>query len=140
MPAIEWDDRMGIGLDPVDEQHRKLVELINAMADAVARGASRTEVSGFIRQFYDYTARHFQEEESLMDHFTYPQYFNQVRQHLDCSMQALEYHRRYLEEADFDPRELLDYIVRWFKKHTMGIDQTLAGYLRDRGVVGVAGD
>lgn len=133
MALIEWDERMAIGFYLVDQQHRELVVLINAMAEALEREASRSEVSRFIRRFYDYTTTHFQAEESLMDHETYPEYFNQVKEHLDCSLRALEYHRKFLEEDAFDLREFFDFIVHWFREHTMGIDQTLSRHLLERG-------
>jgi len=136
MPIIEWEESMSIGLYLIDEQHRELVALINNIHDAVERGASTTEVSRFIRRFYNYTVTHFQTEESLMDHETYPEYFNQVREHLDCSLRALEFHRKFIEEPDFDLKEFLSYIVEWFVHHTTGIDQTLARHLLERGLAG----
>jgi len=136
MPIIVWEDRMSLGLYLIDEQHKELVCLINNISDALERGAGTSEVSRFIRRFYNYTIEHFQTEESLMDHETYPEYFTQVREHLDCSMKALEFHRMFVENPDFDLRAFLDYIVEWFVSHTTGIDQTLAKHLLDRGLAG----
>ena len=129
MPIIEWDDSMGVGMYMIDEQHKELVALINAIADAVERGAGRDEVSRFIRRFFDYTMTHFRAEEALMDHETYPHYFQQVREHLECSQKAIEFHRRFMQEPDFEALELLEYIVTWFRRHTTGVDQTLVKYL-----------
>jgi hemerythrin len=134
MPIVEWDESMSIGLYLIDEQHRELVVLINNIGDAIERNASQAEISRFIRRFYNYTITHFQTEESLMDHATYPEYFTQVKEHLDCSMKAIEFHRRFVHDHDFDLKEFLDYIVSWFVKHTTGIDQTLAKHLLDRGL------
>jgi len=134
MAILEWDDSMAVGVYLVDEQHKELVVLINNIADAVQSGASVSEVSRFIRRFYNYTIVHFQTEESLMDHNSYADYFTQVREHLDCSTKALEFHRRFVEEAEFDLVEFLEYIVGWFRSHTTGIDQGLTEYLVARGL------
>jgi len=134
MPIIAWEDRMSVGLYLIDQQHRELVDLINALADAVERGAGRDEVSRYIRRFYDYTCTHFHTEESLMDHATYPDYFVQVREHLDCSLRALEFHRQFAQDPEFDLKGFLDYIVEWFVNHTVGIDQSLAKHLLERGL------
>ena len=134
MPIIAWEDRMSVGLYLIDQQHMELVDLINALSDAMERGAKREEISRSIRRFYDYTNTHFRTEESLMDHATYPEYFTQVREHLDCSLRALEFHRQFVEDPDFDPKVLLDYIVEWFVSHTVGIDQSLAKHLLERGL------
>lgn len=134
MAILEWDESMAVGVYLVDEQHKELVTLINNIADAVQSGASTSDVSNFIRRFYSYTIIHFQTEESLMDHATYPEYFTQVHEHLDCSMKALEFHRRFVEEKEFNLQEFLEYIVTWFRSHTSGIDQTLTEYVVRRGL------
>ncbi|MFP5222378.1 MAG: bacteriohemerythrin [Acidobacteriota bacterium] len=134
MPILEWDDSMAVGVYLIDEQHKELVVLINNIADAIQSGASVSEVSRFIRRFYNYTIVHFQTEESLMDHTSYPDYFAQVHEHLDCSMKALEFHRRFVEEDDFNLLEFLEYIVSWFRTHTTGIDQSLTEYVVRRGL------
>ena len=134
MPRLIWDDSMAIGLYVIDEQHKELVEIINSIHDALENGGNTTLVSRLIRRFYDYTTSHFVTEESLMDHMTYPFYFQQVREHLDCSMKALDFHRRFAQ-GGFDLREFLDYIVDWFVKHTTGIDQTLLPHLLERGLI-----
>jgi hemerythrin len=133
MAIIEWDESMETGVYMIDEQHKELVALINSIAGAVSRGAARDEVSRFIRRFFDYTMTHFRAEEALMDHEAYPYYFQQVREHLECSQKAIEFHRRFMQEPDFDALELLEYIVSWFRNHTAGVDQTLAKYLNPRG-------
>jgi len=135
MAILEWDDSMSVGVYLIDEQHRELVVLINNIADALQSGASVSEVSRFIRRFYNYTIVHFQTEESLMDHNSYADYFTQVREHLDCSTKALEFHRRFVEEDGFDLLEFLEYIVAWFRSHTTGVDQGLTEYLVGRGLI-----
>jgi hemerythrin len=134
MAIIEWEERMSVGLYLIDEQHKELVALINAIDDAVRRQAGRDEVSRYIRRFYSYTITHFQTEESLMDHSTYPEYFTQVKEHLDCSQKAIEFHRQFVENPQFDLKGFLDYIVEWFVHHTVGIDQSLADHLLERGL------
>jgi len=133
MPLIEWEERMNTGIEIVDTQHKELVRQINCLATFLDEGWSKSHVSRCIQDFFNYTEFHFKTEESLMDYSTYPDYFNQVREHLECSLNALEYHRKFLEEKDFDLREFFDYIVRWFLEHSMGLDQTLGEHLRTRG-------
>uniref|UniRef100_A0A7C4ABU8 Bacteriohemerythrin n=1 Tax=Fundidesulfovibrio putealis TaxID=270496 RepID=A0A7C4ABU8_9BACT len=132
MAIIEWQDSMAIGVYHVDRQHKELVVLINDIGDAVDRGAGRSEVSHFIRRFYDYTMTHFRDEEALMDHEAYPHYFQQVYEHLACAQKAIEFHKRFIEEKDFDLGEMLAYITKWFVDHTTGVDQTLAEYVVTR--------
>lgn len=129
MTALEWNDNMATGIPLVDKRHRELVALINDIARAVEGKADKTVISDLIRRFIDYTMIHFREEESLMDHLTYPDYFQQVYEHLDCSTKAVEFHKRFITEDNFEVSELMSYITTWFVNHTTGIDQTLMPYL-----------
>ncbi|GAB6038934.1 bacteriohemerythrin [Fundidesulfovibrio butyratiphilus] len=133
MKRLQWSDSLSVGVYLIDKQHMDLVELINNIADALEAGAEKRAVSQLIRRFYDYTTTHFQAEESLMDHETYADYFEQVRQHLDCSMKALEFHRRFSMEEGFDLYEFYTYIAKWFLEHTSGIDKTLGDHIRQHG-------
>lgn len=131
MPTLVWEDRMNVGVYLIDEQHKDLVVLINNISKAVDEGANRDVVSKLIRRFFDYTTHHFRSEESLMDHYTYKYYYQQVHEHLDCSLKALEFHRRFAHDNDFDLDEFFAYISTWFIQHTTGIDQTLAEHIRE---------
>lgn len=81
MAIIEWKDSMAIGIYNIDKQHKELVALINDIDEAADQEATQAALSGLIRRFFDYTMNHFRDEESLMDHETYPQYFQQVYEH-----------------------------------------------------------
>lgn len=133
MKRLQWDDSLSVGVYLIDKQHMELVDLINNIADALETGAGKRTVSTLIRRFYDYTTTHFHAEESLMDHETYPDYFEQVRQHLDCSMKALEFHRRFSMEDEFDLEAFYTYIATWFLDHTSGIDKSLGAHIRLHG-------
>jgi hemerythrin len=130
MSRVVWTDAMDTGVPLIDSQHRVLVSHINTVYDVLDNGATKVEVSRHIREFYDYTVYHFQAEESLMDKDTYPDYYSQVREHMQCSMDVLEFHKRFLEEDGFDLKEYLDYVVRWFFQHTAGLDKSLARHLQ----------
>lgn len=129
MAVIEWNESMSIGVYLIDKRHKDLVDLINDIASAADNHASNVEISNLVRRFYDYTMTHFREEESLMDHETYPEYFQQVTEHLECSTKAIEYHRKIAQGEHFDILEMLTYLTNWFIAHTTGIDQTLTKYL-----------
>jgi hemerythrin len=40
MPLIEWTDELSLGMESIDEQHKKLVNMINALNDAMLTNSS----------------------------------------------------------------------------------------------------
>jgi len=59
MAPIEWDESYRVGNAVIDQQHRGLVDLINALDDD-------TEVGFVLDQLTLYVAEHFRFEETLM--------------------------------------------------------------------------
>jgi hypothetical protein len=68
MPGFKWDDCFATGLVDVDEQHQRLVDLINRFGLLVMRGegASTVELEMAFSKFFQYARYHFANEEALM--------------------------------------------------------------------------
>lgn len=132
MANLDWDEKLCVGHEIIDGQHRQLVRLINELAEAAERGAGRREVGQLIRAFCDYSAEHFIAEQSLMDSQDYPEYFQQVEAHEECTAQALEHYRQYINGGNVTAQDFLAFVTAWFEEHTLGVDQTLREYLRKK--------
>lgn len=38
MPLIEWNDSFSVKIDSIDEQHKKLVDLLNSLNEEMVQG------------------------------------------------------------------------------------------------------
>jgi hemerythrin-like metal-binding protein len=123
---------MCVGHETIDAQHRRLIGLINELAEASARGAERRDIGQLIRAFCDYAAEHFLAEQGLMDSEDYPEYFQQVEAHEACSAQALDFYRQYINGGEVTGLDFLAFVSTWFMEHTLGVDQTLREYLQKK--------
>ena len=74
MALMPWNDELALGLGKIDEQHRVLVDAINALGEAAA-GASpdRKAIGDLLDGLADSTMNHFILEEDLLKRHTYPQ-------------------------------------------------------------------
>ena len=66
-----WTEQFNIGINEIDQQHRKIVDYINQLDDAQTKGLSRSEVAQVIMQLKDYTHSHFSFEENMMKEAKY---------------------------------------------------------------------
>ena len=48
MSFIEWDEKYSVQVKEIDEQHQKLIGLINTLHDAMRDGKGRDVISGII--------------------------------------------------------------------------------------------
>jgi diguanylate cyclase (GGDEF)-like protein/hemerythrin-like metal-binding protein len=130
MESFVWNECFVTGLPKVDEQHERLVALINGFGEGLMEepGASRPQLEAVFTELADYARCHFQDEEALM-----------ARHHLDARYQVLhrrEHHHFLLEVtrlhgglAGSDPAaatHLQQFLVDWLAYHILGSDQDLA--------------
>jgi hemerythrin-like metal-binding protein len=61
--SIGWQPSMETGAPLLDAQHRALVERADALVATIESGSDRSVVERALRDFGDYSVRHFSEEE-----------------------------------------------------------------------------
>lgn len=67
MNFFYWNNSFEVGIASIDSQHRRLVDLINALAAAVTDGGKLPELQSLFGQLMEYAAVHFSDEEKLMN-------------------------------------------------------------------------
>jgi hemerythrin len=134
MPQIEWNsETLGIGIAQIDEQHMRLIALLNQMSRAVDTGAGDKELVGqALKELCDYTVNHFNTEESLMDPETYPEYDAHVSEHMECTQAVLDFLHAFAEKDEGDLRAFSDFAANWVVTHVLGTDKTLGRFLQGR--------
>lgn len=71
---IEWDERYSVHHERLDLQHQELFALANTVQRLDPKSADKTELSKLFKEFFDYMAKHFKEEEAYMQSLDYPLY------------------------------------------------------------------
>lgn len=66
MPYFTWDRSFEIGIDVIDAQHRRIVDYINELHEAMGRGDSRA-IRVILDHVVDYTLTHFILEAKVME-------------------------------------------------------------------------
>lgn len=66
MEAFNWDAYYETGLELIDQQHRRLVELINSLGDSLIGDAAEADLEETFRQLAEYTQFHFSDEQRMM--------------------------------------------------------------------------
>jgi hemerythrin len=65
MPLIEWNDnKLSVGVELIDNQHKMLIHLINQLTNAVDNKLEQIVIESIFSQLIDYTQYHFTTEET----------------------------------------------------------------------------
>jgi len=73
MGHIDWTEALSVGIDAIDAQHRRLLDIINRLDDAVEAGGGEGVLPGIMAELEDYTREHFSIEEEAFDETAYPE-------------------------------------------------------------------
>lgn len=128
MQAFAWSKQFETGIAEVDEQHLKLVELINRFADQVASGKSDdATLDAIMGELGEYASFHFSEEEELMEDR------NLDRMHVEHHQTQ---HNRFVDQlsemwekrdsAAHSARVLGEFLSSWLATHILEEDQSMA--------------
>ena len=65
---IEWNDEYLLGIQEIDNQHKKLVAIANELYDITTGNSEvyKLEMSKVLKKLTDYTVYHFSSEEEFM--------------------------------------------------------------------------
>lgn len=77
----DWTTDLETGNGTIDEQHKQLITAINNLLDACSQGKGRDSLKETTTFLYDYTAKHFADEEKLQLASHYPDYTNHKQYH-----------------------------------------------------------
>ena len=81
MAFLNWTDSLSVKINSIDEQHKKLIGLINSFYEQVSHRTNDENISILIKGMREYTQMHFNYEERYMRQFNYPDYIIHKKEH-----------------------------------------------------------
>jgi diguanylate cyclase (GGDEF)-like protein/hemerythrin-like metal-binding protein len=125
-----WDQGYITGLDEVDRQHKRLVELINRFGDSLLEGAgvARSDLETMFSELVDYTNYHFSEEEAMMGAAGLDEgYIRSHRtEHANFIAELVQLREHADPERPESLHQAMGFLVHWLAYHILGVDQGMA--------------
>ena len=128
MPRMVWQDDLNTGIKVIDNQHRRIVEMINHLHDAMAH-RDRQEIGDILDELVDYTLSHFTFEESLMEDAGYEFTRAHKRVHEVFVKRVSDYRLRFRAGEDIG-NELLHTLSHWLFNHIRNDDKAIVDSVR----------
>jgi hemerythrin len=137
MSSFVWEKSWETGHPMIDEQHKQLIEAINALLRACYQGAGKEELLKTLNFLNDYTIKHFFEEEQLQKKYEYPDYPNHHQYHEGFKVIVRNLMLEFFNKGVTDEltEKVRTSIGDWLVSHIKTQDVKLAAYIRskDRG-------
>lgn len=125
---FQWEDSYKIGIQEVDEQHKELVNILNALHNAIVNHRAKEASRRILDQLAEYTRTHFMLEESLMRVTHYPGFDIHKKQHEDLIKQVVELQEKLTSGKATITFELLHFLKGWLTQHINESDRRFGAY------------
>lgn len=129
METFVWDQRFVTGIDIVDQQHRRLVDIINRVGDALLAGDTMSEgrMQILFLELSGYAREHFGDEEQLMrDAGLDPRHIDAHTRHHHQFVEQLAAMWRARAAMKNPAETLYGFLSAWLAFHILGEDQSMA--------------
>ncbi|HPE80833.1 MAG TPA: bacteriohemerythrin [Gammaproteobacteria bacterium] len=131
---VEWRDDLSVGIGSIDDDHKKLLTLINNLQTAVYYPTGEAFERQALKDLVDYTKYHFEREERMMRENDYADYEPHKRQHEAMIAKVTGFMEAYEKDREGTVEEMTGFLKGWLIQHIAGTDQKYSGHLQSRGV------
>jgi hemerythrin-like metal-binding protein len=126
---IVWGDILSIGVDEIDDDHRKLISTFNLLNRAVLEGESNDYLAAILEELINCTVWHFSHEERLMLKYRYGDAEAHKDEHRELIATAKELQHEILQGHGDMTEEHLGVLERWLTEHILTSDMRLGDFL-----------
>ena len=131
---MSWGPQFEIGIQEIDQQHRKLVSMVNTLYKAVKEGKGRETMGQLLNELVSYTDYHFKTEEYYFDKFGYPETDLHKEIHRKLVQKVLNFKEKFDRgEADIS-YDLLNFLKDWLVNHIGKTDKKYGPFLKEKGL------
>ncbi len=132
MSAISWDEGLSVNIRSIDDDHKRIIDLINELDAALTENSCSVKLPGIFDKLLEYVFTHFRREEDYMQRIKFPGLKRHQLLHekltsrliqLKCQMDS--------RETEFLSLELSEFLRNWLLNHIAMEDLQIKAYLEE---------
>jgi len=134
MAYFEWTDDLSVKIPTIDDQHKKLIGMINDFYDSFKSGRNKEQLVELVIGLKDYTSYHFSTEEGLLTQHGYPGFGSHKEQHVAFVEKVNDFQQRMESGKLVVSLEVTNFLKDWLSNHIKKTDQEYSSFLIGKGV------
>ncbi len=131
---LVWKDEYSVGIEEMDNDHKKLLNLINQLQTAVHYYTGREFEEKALEELVDYTKTHFNKEEKLLEDNGYADLDAHKLLHKQFIDKVNQFLEQYKQDSELTINDTLEFLKDWLIKHINGTDKEYGKVLNDKGI------
>jgi hemerythrin len=131
---MSWKDEYSVKVASIDQQHKKLIDLLNQMYDGLRAQKGKDTVGRVLNELVQYTATHFQNEEQLMQSYKYPHFEAHKLEHQILVKKVVDFQTGFHAGTTSASIEVMNFLRDWLNSHILGTDKQYVPHFVSKGV------
>lgn len=131
---LPWLSKYELGISEIDNQHKKLVKLINELYEAFMKNQHIEKTEEVINELVKYTEYHFGAEEKYQRIFEYPDIDAHVEKHNAFIQKIKDFQRDYQQNPNYLTFKIVNFLKEWLRDHILIEDQKYADLFKKNGL------
>lgn len=140
MSKIEWKPQYETGIPIIDEQHKRLFAILDAVQHAVVQGSPREEIGNLLQTLMADTVEHFRTEEAIMAQHGFPDLLAHIREHELLTEKLGELAQRFGGSQDAMALLVTTFMGGWLRHHISEGDLSYAHFIKSGQADSSSGD
>ncbi len=130
---IKWSEEYSIGIEYIDQDHKKLLHLLNQFSIAYDYAQCEEFEREALTELVSYTKYHFKREEKLMEDYGYPGLAEHREEHQAMIDTVEDYVKIYNEQGHDSLKQVTNLLTFWLINHIKESDKQYRDYLQELG-------
>jgi len=131
---IEWEGKFSVGISIIDQEHKKLIGILNKAVFANEHNDNPVETLELLGDMLEYSRKHFSTEEAYMLKFKFPEYQLHRNEHLDFTNKTIMNHHNFISGDYQIANEILEYLKQWLVNHIQVTDKKYIDCFKKNGL------
>lgn len=132
--SIVWKDEYSVGIDSIDEQHKKFIDILNELSQAFLSKSHKDSLAKILDDLEVYSEQHFAYEENFFKEFHYDDTVRHSEKHEVFRKQVHDMKQRLEEGDDLLEYDMFLFANDWLVVHIQQEDKKYAKCFLENGV------
>jgi methyl-accepting chemotaxis protein/hemerythrin len=131
---MPWSRDLELGIKVFDDQHKKLIEMINQLYDAIRDNKVKSSIDKILNDLVSYTVYHFNTEEEAFKRYGYPELAKHTEIHENLKKTVGEVKAKLDSGKEVIGFNIISFLENWVKNHILVEDKKYAPFLKKNGM------
>jgi len=134
MELVPWNEALSVKIGAIDEQHKKLISIINELYAAMVERKGQRVLSDLVERMRNYAVTHFGTEERYMIEFKYLGYQAHKEEHEKFIAKVKDLEARLNNHSFVLSLEVASFLKDWLSAHILGTDKKYGPHFNRHGL------